>query len=378
MALVLLGFLVRLAVAAWNGFAGPSFGAEADAAEFHQRAIEWLHRPEDAEFALGWLYSMALALVYAIVGESLFIGSVLSCLAWWLSAWLLARLWMALGMGRRGMVMAFALYALLPTSVLHTSVTLREAFQLLFVNLAVLGAVRWQMRPRWQSGAQLLGGGAGMAMLHGALAGFAAMLAAMALLGRLRAVLAGKSRRQARLTRWWTVAAVVLTAVAAALLVLPSLQEELLETALATQQGYLLTDARAQYRTDVDLESGFGWFSFVPVALLQYQLEPVPWRGLSAVDLPLVAENLVRATLLVMMLLSWRRRPRAALPPGTLLVGMAWLTLEGLWAVGTVNWGTAARHHIPGWGLLLCAALASHSRTRRQPFPRQPPLPDAR
>lgn len=34
-------------------------------------------------------------------------------------------------------------------------------------------------------------------------------------------------------------------------------------------------------------------------------------------------------------------------------------SLEMIWSIGTINWGTAIRHHLPVWGLLLLAAYAA-------------------
>ncbi|MCR4291270.1 MAG: hypothetical protein NUV76_00170, partial [Candidatus Kuenenia sp.] len=36
----------------------------------------------------------------------------------------------------------------------------------------------------------------------------------------------------------------------------------------------------------------------------------------------------------------------------------SYLMIETIWSVGTINWGTAARHHIPSIGLLLIAAFS--------------------
>ena len=54
--------------------------------------------------------------------------------------------------------------------------------------------------------------------------------------------------------------------------------------------------SRAQYadlRLEIDGVSGLLYF--IPVALLQYLFEPMPWRSLSIVDYVLVLENIMRA-----------------------------------------------------------------------------------
>ena len=51
-----------------------------------------------------------------------------------------------------------------------------------------------------------------------------------------------------------------------------------------------------------------------------------------------------------------------------LFILIAYFALETIWSLGTVNWGTASRHHIPATGILLAAAFANLKikRKRRQ------------
>jgi hypothetical protein len=37
---------------------------------------------------------------------------------------------------------------------------------------------------------------------------------------------------------------------------------------------------------------------------------------------------------------------------------MSYFAQELIWSIGTVNWGTSVRHHMPSFGLLLFAAYA--------------------
>ena len=39
--------------------------------------------------------------------------------------------------------------------------------------------------------------------------------------------------------------------------------------------------------------------------------------------------------------------------------------MEVIWALGTVNWGSAARHHVPAMGLLLIGSLAFQGTQKR-------------
>jgi hypothetical protein len=49
-----------------------------------------------------------------------------------------------------------------------------------------------------------------------------------------------------------------------------------------------------------------------------------------------------------------------------MFVFINYFILELIWSMGTVNWGTALRHHIPSFGLLVIAAFAySRRKTMR-------------
>jgi hypothetical protein len=37
---------------------------------------------------------------------------------------------------------------------------------------------------------------------------------------------------------------------------------------------------------------------------------------------------------------------------------LSYLVMETIWSLGTSNWGTASRHHLPSLGLLLVASFA--------------------
>ena len=135
---ILAGFALRFLIAVWNGFFGPSFGAEGDALLFHDIAVQFSQFGVfDAKFNIGWVYSMFLGSIYFLTVNSIFIGSFLSCLAWLISALVLNKIIKLLGVQKKYRDLALMVYAFLPSSILFTSVTLREVYQLLFVNLLI-------------------------------------------------------------------------------------------------------------------------------------------------------------------------------------------------------------------------------------------------
>jgi hypothetical protein len=55
-----------------------------------------------------------------------------------------------------------------------------------------------------------------------------------------------------------------------------------------------------------------------------------------------------------------------------LFIFISYFAIELIWAQGTMNWGTAARHHIPGLGLLVLSAFAYSRPARLRPKPLTP------
>ena len=89
--IIFVGFFLRLFIAAWNGFWGPSFGADADAAGFHLSAVDYSSNLVLDEFVIGHFYSYVLGVFYFLATDSLFLGSLVSCAAWLLTAEFLCR-----------------------------------------------------------------------------------------------------------------------------------------------------------------------------------------------------------------------------------------------------------------------------------------------
>jgi len=126
---------------------------------------------------------------------------------------------------------------------------------------------------------------------------------------------------------------------------------------LQARQDSWQQSARASYSTVIKIRSDADLLFFVPVALFQYLFQPFPWRVSTALDWALMLENSLRLFLLykvadALYCLPYQEKMRVA------FVFAAYLVIETIWAVGTINWGTAVRHHIPAFGLLLLAAFA--------------------
>jgi hypothetical protein len=128
-------------------------------------------------------------------------------------------------------------------------------------------------------------------------------------------------------------------------------------------------ETRAMYAEPPELNSFLDLLLFIPIAIFQYFLEPFPWHISTLFDIALFFENLFRLILIIVIIKNIFMLTGQIRIIGVFLF-ILFLILETMWALGTVNWGSAARHHIPGLGLLVISTfyiLAYKNRTANLP-----------
>lgn len=362
--ILLIGFFIRILISIWNGFWGPSFGAELDALNFHLRAVEYSQDFILEGFQVGWIYSYILGAIYLLTMDSLFLGSLLSSIAWLLSGVFFLRTLRLLSLNKRDQKLALLIYVILPSSILYTSVTLREAYQLLFVNIAIYSSLMIIIRKSSLHWLLLAVGIVFAGILHGALMAFGALLVAITLF-----FLTIRNKRKIPWLKLILVTPVILIFFIFSMSVFTEnsyqLEDGLAKSIEKYQTGGLETDARANYKTDVSISSNFDLVTFIPVSLFHYLFEPMPWKISSVVDVYLLLENILRLWLIWMIIKGLRTVPPERYR-SMLFVFICYLTLETIWSLGTINWGTALRHHIPSMGMLLASAFFSFTITKNQ------------
>jgi len=357
---ILLGFFLRLLVAIWNSFFGPSLGAEGDALTFHLMAIGEYGDLEEAKFQYGWIYSVFLSYFYAFTTPSLFLGSLLSCFAWLISAIFFDKSLRLLSVKTKDRKIALLFYALVPTSILFTSVTLREVYQLLFLNIAIYSSLKIFLSNSNYHWLILFISCALMSSLHIGFLVFSFILILTTIYFN-----SGKRSKGFPLEKFLFSFPI--------LIVMGIYGYSSFET-LGAMGGanYAFSDgiimvvenyqghhnqARAMYSYQPQIDSLLDFLLFVPLSLGQYLFEPMPWRISTFFDLSLFLENFVRGLLIIIMLRHYFNLDSSIQKKALLLIVLMYFALETLFAFGTVNWGTAARHHVPGLGILLMGAF---------------------
>ena len=99
----------------------------------------------------------------------------------------------------------------------------------------------------------------------------------------------------------------------------------------------------------------------------------MPWKISSIVDVIVLLENMLRFWLIWNVLKylvgSYLNKPMYVArnyfgnERFIFFIFLTYLVMETLWSLGTSNWGTASRHHVPSLGLLLVAGFAYRNVT---------------
>jgi len=335
----------------WNVYIPDASGFHGDGAHF-----AGLSEPE-WKFRIGGvisgstIYVQSLGYCYRAFGSSHFFGKELSVLAFVLSCVVLVKLVDLLAL-RRFRVGIILLFGLLPSAVIFMSVTLRESWQALFFLLSVYWAIRLWKQPGILNVSFLLISASCLALTHHGLSKYVMYLIVISvywgIFGRKKNV------RWARHLRFLfagllVACVIILTQKAGCFMTV----EQALESAAGLRRALLrYEDVRSVYSFMLDTSSVLGLVKTLPMIFVQYMFAPFPWQVENVKDVYALLESMLRFVLLCFAVSSWRRSSGEVRSYyGFLLIAV--LGMELVWALGTVNWGTAVRHHIPGYGVIV-------------------------
>src|SRR5699024_248830 len=115
-------------------------------------------------------------------------------------------------------------------------------------------------------------------------------------------------------------------------------------------------DSRAQYGIELNTSNLFTILYTFPLVFLSYMVAPLPWQVSSVMDIYAMLENLMRLFLLILVIKNINHTSGKS---KIMYNQIFWLFIlsEVLWAMGTVNWGTAIRHHLIAYGLILVLSV---------------------
>ncbi len=353
------GLLVRLGIAVRNGMLGPQAGLEMDAQGFYLRMVLIARSGFYETMGVGEPAVLnSMGFLMSIFGDTVLVACVLSSIVWWISSAVFVSTLGVVKAADRTKTLAALAFAFWPTAIAYTAITLREPFQLLFVCVAVHGIVQLLATRNPNYWLLTMFGLIGAGALHGALTAFSIILLGItvlfyALMGTHRISL-GK------------VTAAVLLMVVIGYYgfglfsgVSYDISKGVLNSAEIYQGNGVEIFGRTNYKSEAG-SSGFISSIFgVPIGLFQYLFEPLPFRISAPIDVILFFENCIRFFVIFIAVQELRhgndRMQRLLL----LLLFGSYVLCETIWSLGTVNWGTASRHHVPAMGLLMLSGVVA-------------------
>lgn len=355
--ILLFCFLLRAIYAAYVQIGGIDYTVEGDALAFYSDIVAANRIGQFYPFEIGRNpYINSAVLFTYFFGTSPFSVSLFSAVCFTFAGYLLLKTCLDLRFDNTRTLWAAALFCFWPTAIVYTSTPLRESMQVLGVMLMIFGFVRALTRHSPSYGLVALVGTLVAGSTHGSLAMSGAVSVGLFLL-----VYSLYGRQQlsfAMVIGSAGIAATLLVAFLGAFSVIAyDLSGGLLESITRYQEGGLAQISRADYRSQALGTSLSAALTGLPLGLLQYLFEPLPGRSFASIDLVLLAENGLRLLLIGLGIrgLLLERGVHARIMIFLLL--SIYFVMEMVWSVGTINWGTAARHHVPSMGALVLAAL---------------------
>ena len=309
----------------------------------------------------GMFYVNLLGLVYSLFGYSPLLGCEVSQVSFAIALVLFLECGKIIDIRATSLNWAILIFGLLPSCILVTAVTMREGFQMTGFLLVVYGLLRLRVRGVDLGIVLLPIGAIWLLLFH---KGFAIFLLFALPLGILWAT-------GSRLDRF-------LVALAGAFVVLflfgDTMWDLMLEKSTSLRRivegeglAYIdlyadqVEEGRTEFDVNLKLDSVGGFFSTGPIVFTYYLFSPLPWQIRAALDIEGLAESLVRMLLLFWALLFYvRSTGEERKVQGFFL--LMFLFMEMTWAAGTANWGTAIRHRLVAWPLLVLLGMRGGER----------------
>lgn len=339
-------------------------GADMDAVGFHSiassmsRSIQPDWFTEFGNMDVGSSsYIKFLSIFYQIFGDSKLLGQGLSIIAYTVSCLLFLKFIeeTRIKQWTTGLI---SLYGLLPSVIIFTSITMRESYQMLFFLLTAYGTIRLRRKISSLSICYIIVGAIGLILLHNGLVVYALFLTCFNLFWGF-----GLSEWKKQNHNIFAKIFGILL-ISGAFAVWGYLASDLGSASKALMSGEGATYAggyrekstsssdRATYGTTLDTSSAGAFFPSAALVFMLYMFAPFPWQLNSSVDIYAALEGILRMLLIYYAVITWHRaRGERRSQWGYLLI--CFFSLEFLWAMGTANWGTAIRHHLVAYSILV-------------------------
>jgi hypothetical protein len=353
--IIFLGFFFRLTFSFYNNFYTLPMASD-DAIRFHQSAILKLSNLSFLENIIdGWIYTSFLALLYYFFTPSILIASISSCILWLLSSVILNKIFNLLEVSHTNKLIAFAVYIFMPSSIIFTSIPLRESMELLIINLYIMYVILIIQNNKFIFFPILVLLSALLFVLHKGLILFTFFTSIFLLVVVCMKVINYFYKKELLFLYYFYIFFALFSLAIIFLHVLDILPIntifELLQLKISNHHMNVPI-SRTTYLYTVLVDN---LFVYLFNSLSFYFFYPTPYHIQNFYDFIYCVENIIRIGLLGFIVNNffYLRKKNSIL----IIILFIYIILEMMWAIGTANWGSAARHHVVSYGLLVILAF---------------------
>ena len=369
--IIWLGFLGRLLVGISTYSLDIGLKAGRDLNRWHLLAVNILEGKPDQFLDLdawGTLYAYYLAFIYFLTTDSLLIANLSAILTWVFSAFVFLSIMNMMNLSYRNKLIGLILFVFLPSSINGTSFGMRESYQLLAVNLSIWSSLIFYYHRDIRALFLLVLVIYVVSLLHVVFIIFGAVLIGMLFVCSAARSFRIKTSSLVPILALGSVA--VILGFSGPLFALIGANPDLspIGAILSFQEGSVSTGllSRATYKFAVPIEvGGLGSITYFFVGFFQYLFEPMPWKISSILDVMLTIENIIRGIMIYLGIRAFfnvNEDDKKII----LILLTSYLAVEFAWSLGTTNWGTAQRHHIPTLGLLFLIGLTYRDSIKKE------------
>lgn len=346
------------AVAIGNGFFGPLPGGDTDALVFQQLAKEWVHSGTWT-FALGSrFYVQFLGTLYRFTGTSFFAGCEISVLFFIFSCWLLVKIMELLSIPQNAMWLVILFFGCLPPVLVFTSVPLRDIHELFFLLSAVYCGLRFHLYKHNIMAILCICSAGLMGIFHTGLFVYSAFAILLLLTAHISTQTIRIKNLSLTKTQCLGISLVTFAIIAGIFwfaLVGGDYRQQYINISSTGIGNFLNSyhetarsaniESRANYYVAIDENNRLSVFTGLIQLYAHYMFGPFPPEVTSFKDIYAVIETVCRVVLLVSIFSTWFTRDMLNRSLYRVLM-ILYFTMTMLWATGTMNYGTAIRHHI--------------------------------
>ena len=298
------------------------------------------------------LYVYFLSLFYIIIPTSdPILANSLSVFIWFCSALVLLKSLNIINASKFKVTLVLIIYSFLPSSIAYTSASLKEPLMLLLINTIIMSYLSIVIKKNKKNYFLFFTSNLILIFMH------KVFVAVFFLINFL--LIFSFFYKKLNKIRF------ILTTIIFSVLIFNFfLMDFVIETLNIIINGQYVS--RASYFENLQIDNDIlSFFKFSIMAYIKYNFMPFIFHLDIFEDFVLLCENVLRFILFFISIKKLFTCSQHKFYVNYLFIFLLFFIIEFMWALGTQNWGTASRHHIPTLGLLLITYCFDFQRIKK-------------